>query len=74
MENIWTLYEYSGDLVPWWDRPKQYKYTIKVPGTMRDGYQFISGYAGGGYGGCDRSPACHQYGSQRHSSNPWDKR
>ena len=57
MENIWTLYEYSGDLMPHWDKPKQYKYVIKVPGTMRDGYQFISGYAGGGYGGCEAKDA-----------------
>jgi len=67
MENMWTLYEYSGDLMCYWDRPEQYKYIIKVPGTMRDGYQFISGYAGGGYGGCEAKDASvgiisHEYG------------
>lgn len=67
MENMWTLYEYSGDLMCYWDKPKQYKYVIKVPGTMRDGYQFISGYAGGGYGGCEAKDASvgiigHEFG------------
>jgi len=51
-EAWWALNEYAGHLMPFWDRPRQFKYSITVPGTKRDGYQYISGYAGGGYGGC----------------------
>jgi len=52
-EYWWALNEYAGRLMPHWDRRgPQYKYWIEVPGTMRDGYQVIPGFAGGGYGGC----------------------
>ena len=67
MENMWTLYEYSGDLMPYWDRPKQYKYTIKVGGTKRDGIESVRGGAGGSYGSCVATEAnvgiiSHEYG------------
>ncbi len=67
MENMWTLYEYSGDLMPYWDRPVQYKYTVKVGGTKRDGHESVRGGAGGSYGSCVASDAnvgiiSHEYG------------
>jgi hypothetical protein len=48
----WALNEYAGHLMPFWDQEEQLKYVITVPGTKRDGYQVIPGYAGGGYGSC----------------------
>lgn len=51
-EYMWSLYDYSGLLMPYWDKPSQSKYVITVPGTKRDGHKVIGGYAGGGYGGC----------------------
>jgi len=48
----WTFNEYIGHLMPYWDRKEKFKYTITVAGTKRDGYEYIGGYAGGGYGGC----------------------
>ncbi len=52
-EYWWALNEYAGRLMPHWDRRgRQYKYWIEVPGTKRDGFQVIPGFAGGGYGGC----------------------
>jgi hypothetical protein len=51
-EAMWSLYEYSGLLMPSWDSPKQAKYAITVAGTKREGFQVIGGYAGGGRGGC----------------------
>ncbi len=51
-EAMWSLYEYSGLLMPSWDRETQEKYAITVAGTKRDGFQVIPGYAGGGRGGC----------------------
>ena len=67
MENMWTLYEYSGNLMPYWDRPAQYKYTVKVGGTRRDGHETVKGGAGGSYGNCVASHAnvgiiSHEYG------------
>jgi len=51
-EYFWALNEYAGHLMPFWDANEQRKYQITVPGTKRDGYKVIPGYAGGGYGGC----------------------
>ncbi|MFC1600933.1 DUF6055 domain-containing protein [Candidatus Sumerlaeota bacterium] len=51
-ENMWSLYEYSGLLMWGWDSEKPVKYTITIPGTKRDGFKNIGGYAGGGGGGC----------------------
>ena len=51
-ENMWAVYEYSGHLMPFWDKERALKYMITVPGTVRDGYQNVPGFAGGGYGGC----------------------
>ncbi|MBW8016227.1 MAG: hypothetical protein FVQ82_08575 [Planctomycetes bacterium] len=51
-EAMWSLYEYSGLLMPYWDADTQIKYAITVAGTKRDGYKVIPGYAGGGRGGC----------------------
>ncbi|MHC4198390.1 MAG: DUF6055 domain-containing protein [Planctomycetota bacterium] len=51
-ESWWALNEYAGHLMPYWDRRRQLKYEITVPGTKRDGHQVIPGFAGGGYGGC----------------------
>ena len=51
-EYFWALNEYAGHLMPYWDNKKQIKYEITVPGTKRDGYKVIPGYAGGGYGAC----------------------
>ena len=41
-ENMWILYEYSGNLMCGWDRKEQHKYLITVPGTKRDGFKYIS--------------------------------
>ncbi|MFC1601422.1 DUF6055 domain-containing protein, partial [Candidatus Sumerlaeota bacterium] len=51
-EYFWALSEYIGHLMPFWDGKDQVKYEITVPGTKRDGYKVIPGFAGGGYGGC----------------------
>ena len=51
-EDFWAYNEYAGALMPYWERRKRYKYVITVCGTYRDGFKFIPGYAGGGYGGC----------------------
>jgi hypothetical protein len=51
-EAMWSLYEYSGLLMPYWDGETQYKYAITVAGSKRDGFKVIPGYAGGGRGGC----------------------
>ena len=51
-EGMWSLYEYSGLLMPSWDQATRDKYAITVAGTKRDGYKVIPGYAGGGRGGC----------------------
>ena len=51
-EDMWTYQEHAGVLMPYWDRPKRYKYEITVCGTYRDGFKWLGGYAGGGYGGC----------------------
>ncbi len=51
-EDMWAYQEHAGVLMPFWDRPRQYKYQVLVCGTFRDGYRWIAGYAGGGYGGC----------------------
>jgi hypothetical protein len=48
----WAFNEYIGHLMPYWDNDAKLKYQITVPGTKRDGYKVIPGYAGGGYGGC----------------------
>lgn len=51
-ESWWALNEYAGHLMPFWDQDEQMKYVITVPGTKRDGYLVIPGFAGGGYGSC----------------------
>ncbi|MDP6522579.1 MAG: DUF6055 domain-containing protein [Kiritimatiellia bacterium] len=51
-ESWWSLLEYAGNLMIYWDRKEKLKQVITVAGTKRDGHQFIEGYAGGGYGGC----------------------
>jgi hypothetical protein len=51
-EDMWAYQAYAGVLMPFWDRPKQYKYVATVCGTYRDGHKWLGGYAGGGYGGC----------------------
>lgn len=51
-EYWWALNEYVGHLMPFWDHEEQLKYAITVPGTKRDGFQVIPGFAGGGYGAC----------------------
>ena len=51
-ENMWSLYEYSGNLMWGWHNHTPEKYWITVPGTKRDGFEVIGGYAGGGGGGC----------------------
>ncbi|MBT3296061.1 MAG: hypothetical protein HN383_12380 [Verrucomicrobia bacterium] len=51
-EYFWALNEYAGHQMPFWGA-KPFKYQITVPGTKRDGYKVIPGYAGGGYGGCE---------------------
>ena len=51
-EAMWSLYEYSGLLMPSWDQETQDKYAITVAGSKRDGFKVIPGYAGGGRGGC----------------------
>jgi len=48
----WAFNEYIGNLMPFWDRKKKFKYTVTVCGTVRDGYKYIPGYAGGGYSAC----------------------
>ena len=51
-EDMWAYQEHAGVLMPFWDRPERSKYKITVCGTYMDGYKWIGGYAGGGYGGC----------------------
>jgi len=51
-EDMWAYQEHAGVLMPFWDRHRRRKYEITVCGTYRDGYKWLAGYAGGGYGGC----------------------
>lgn len=52
-EDWWAYNEYIGNLMPYWDRNEKYKYCVTVVGTYRDGYKWLPGYAGGGYGACE---------------------
>jgi hypothetical protein len=49
-EHMHAYLEYGGHLMPYWDRPEQYKYEVHVGGTILDGYKKKGGGAGGGYG------------------------
>jgi len=53
-ENMWLIQEYSGYPIYTWRSPmgSQTKYQVVVAGTMKNGYDKISGFAGGGRGGC----------------------
>ncbi len=53
-EDFWAYNEYTGHLMPHWDGPADrfVRYFVTVPGTMRDGFGEIPGFAGGGRGGC----------------------
>ncbi len=53
-ENMWLLQEYAGYPIYTWRSPsgQQTKYQVTVAGTMKNGYDLISGFAGGGRGGC----------------------
>ena len=61
-EDYWAYLEYTGHLMPHWSGPADrfVRYFVTVPGTMRDGFGEIPGYAGGGGGGCGiRGAAWH---------------
>lgn len=53
-EDFWAYNEYAGHLMPHWNGPAHrfVRYFVDVPGTMRDGFGEIPGFAGGGGGGC----------------------
>ncbi|MDE0839698.1 MAG: DUF6055 domain-containing protein, partial [Kiritimatiellae bacterium] len=53
-ENMWLIQEYAGYPIYTWRSPpdRQNKYQVTVAGTMKNGYDKISGFAGGGRGGC----------------------
>lgn len=51
-EDFWTYLEYAGSRMPYWDKGQAYKYEITVAGTVKNGFEDIHGFAGGGYGGC----------------------
>jgi hypothetical protein len=53
-ENMWLIQEYSGyPIYTWRSRlGSQTKYQVTVAGTMKNGYDQITGFAGGGRGGC----------------------
>ncbi len=50
-EHFHAYLEYGGHLMPYWDRPQQYKYEVHVGGTIADGHRSVGGGAGGAYGG-----------------------
>lgn len=58
-ENMWLIQEYSGYPIYTWRGPigTQTKYQVTVAGTMKNGYDRISGFAGGGRGACVASAA-----------------
>jgi len=61
-EDFWAYNEYAGHLMPHWNGPADrfVRYFVDVPGTMRDGFGEIPGFAGGGGGGCSiRHAAWH---------------
>jgi hypothetical protein len=53
-EDFWAYNEYAGHLMPHWygSTDSFVRYHVEVPGTMRDGFGEIPGFAGGGAGGC----------------------
>jgi len=53
-EDFWAYNEYTGHLMPHWTGSADgfVRYFVTVPGTMRDGFGEIPGFAGGGGGGC----------------------
>ncbi|MFC1601050.1 DUF6055 domain-containing protein [Candidatus Sumerlaeota bacterium] len=53
-EDFWAYLEYTGHLMPHWGGSADgfVRYFVTVPGTMRDGFGEIPGFAGGGGGGC----------------------
>jgi len=52
-EDFWAYLEYAGMyMFGWNERGMPNRYYVEVPGTMRDGFGEIGGYAGGGGGGC----------------------
>jgi len=53
-EDFWAYNEYAGHLMPHWNGSADgfVRYFVTVPGTMRDGFGEIPGFAGGGGGGC----------------------
>ncbi|MCX6346203.1 MAG: DUF6055 domain-containing protein [Armatimonadetes bacterium] len=64
-EDYWAYNEYSGHLMPYWEKPVQYKYSVVYGGTLVNGIEIIGRGNGGGYGGC--STACweglyHEWG------------
>ena len=61
-EDFWAYLEYAGNIMPHWNGPADrfVRYFVDVPGTMRDGFGEIPGFAGGGGGGCSiRHAAWH---------------
>jgi hypothetical protein len=76
-EDFWAYLEYAGQLMPHWNgRGDVVRYVVTVPGTMRDGFGEIGGYAGGGGGGCGIRHAAwnllfHEWGHGVPSVNTW---
>ncbi len=68
-EHMHAYLEYGGHLMPYWDRPEQYKYEVHVGGTILNGHISKGGGAGGGYGaqgmgwlGANPGGFGHEYG------------
>jgi len=64
-EDYWAYSEYAGHMMPFWEKPVQYKYSVVYGGTLINGIDPIGRGNGGGYGGC--STACweglyHEWG------------
>jgi len=51
-EDYWAYNEYAGHLMPFWEKPVRYKYSVVYGGTKVNGLELIGRGNGGGYGGC----------------------
>ena len=73
-EDFWAYNEYAGHIMPHWNGSADgfVRYFVTVPGTMRDGFGEIPGFAGGGGGGCEIRDAAwhalfHEWGHGAHA-------
>jgi len=51
-EDYWAYNEYAGHLMPFWERPVRYKYSVVYGSTKANGLEEFGRGNGGGYGGC----------------------